>query len=301
MRLDDSPPTCQTVRMPPVTKLDYALDACSRGFRVFPADGKRPRIRDWPNNASAKASVAERHWARWPDADIAIALDPDIYVFDADTPAAMHVLLCELDLPRTLAVDTARGQHRYFRVPHELARMPGGGEGLRALEGKGAPGPVHWAGSVHASGHVYRIAVDAPIADMPADLVFRIGPKRASRNNGEATDAERALYARRYDLRCRSDNPALVVARRDGATDLRLVLRALRCELPDMLSGWAARLFRAGAYLGPCVAAGALGLDEVIEELTALFHQLDTDKSDPGHALRSIERGVAVGAREALR
>lgn len=290
--------------MPPVTKLDHALDACSRGFRVFPAAGKRPRIRDWPNNASAKASVAERHWARWPDADIAIALAPDIYVFDADTPAAMHVLLCELDLPCTLAVDTARGQHRYFRVPHELARMPGGGEGLHALEGKGAPGPVHWAGSVHASGAVYCIVVDAPIADMPADLVRQIGPKLASRNNGEATDAERKIYAGRHrtaQLHIACGAPTVSTAVADARADLRLVLRALRCELPGMLSGWAARLFRAGAYLGPCVATGALGLDEVIEELTDLFHQLDTDKSDPGHALRSIERGVAVGAREALR
>ncbi len=285
--------------MPPVTKLDHALDACSRGFRVFPADGKRPRIRDWPNNASAKASVAERHWTRWPDADIAIALDPDIYVFDADSPEALQVL-ADLDLPRTLTVRTARGQHRYFRVPHELARMPGGGEGLRALEGKGAPGPVHWAGSVHHTGHVYAIEHDLPIADMPADLVFRIGPRLASRNNGEATDAERALYAARREQALTLAGPAFTVLL-DARADLRLVLRALRCELPDMPSGWADRLFRAGAYLGPCVATGALGLDEVIEELTALFHQLDTDKNDPGHALRSIERGVAVGAREALR
>ncbi len=29
-----------------------------------------------------------------------------------------------------------------------------------------------------------------------------------------------------------------------------------------------------------------------------MFHDLDTDGGDPSHVLRSIERGIAMGARE---
>lgn len=283
--------------MPKITKLDHALDACSRGLRVFPADGKRPRIRDWPHNASAKATVAERHWTRWPDADIAVALDPDTYVFDTDTPAAAAMYL-SLSLPPTLTIETARGHHYYFRVPHELARMAGGGAGLHAIEGKGAPGPVHWAGSVHHAGHVYRIAVDRPIVPMPQSLIDAIGPKRATRDSRDVTDEERADY----DSRNRCARKLLGADwLADAQGDRAHVAHMLRSDLPLMPTGWADHLFRAAAYLGPHVATGALGLDATIEELTDIFTALDTQKSDSGHALRSIERGVAVGAREALR
>ncbi len=294
----------------PTRKLDYALDALARGLRVFPQDGKRPKIRDWPNNATDKASVVERWWTRWPDADIGIALSPDLYVFDTDSPEALDALR-DLGLPRTLMVETARGRHYYFRVPHQLARMPGGGEGLRAVEGKGSPGPVTWAGSIHAgTGARYEILVDAPIANMPRALVEAIGPKRDQQFAGDVRADERALWAERHtgiSLRAapRAPGPATLLyaaAARlgvaDARADLALVLRALRCELPDMPSGWADRFFRAGAYLGPHVACGALDLDTAIQELTTVFHDLDTDGGDPGHVLRSIERGIAMGARE---
>lgn len=284
----------------PLTKMDHALDAAARGLPVFPQEGKRPSIRSWPDNATLKTSVIERWWTRWPDADIGISLPADIYVLDADTPDAYHVLVSELDLPKTLAVDTARGQHRYFRVPAPLARMTGGGRGLRAIEGKGRPGPVTWAGSVHPTGFVYRIAVDAPIHEMPGDLVRAIGPKLQARSAGEATRDEQALWlARHTKAMSVGQDWWLLDTLADARAELRLALRMLRSDLPEMPTGWADRFFAAGAYLGPCVASGTLGLDEAIGELTAVFTELDTQKGEPEHVLRSIRRGVAVGARGA--
>lgn len=286
-----------------MSKLEHALDAAARGFAVFPQQGKRPAIRRWPDNASSKPSVITRWWTRWPEHDIGIALPPDIYVLDADTPAAMDALYAmEADgtlPPATLTVRTAKGEHRYFRVPHELARKTPGpnATGLAAIEGKGSPGPVTWAGSVHPSGHVYRIAFDAPIAHMPGELVRAIGPKRARRDHGDATAAERELWA------CAHAHATVLIGFdwiADARADLRLTARALRCELPDMPSGWADRAFRAGAYLGPHVATGALGLDQTIKELTDIFAELDTEGRDNSHVLRSIERGLATGARGAV-
>lgn len=283
-----------------MSKLDHALDAAARGFAVFPQQGKRPAIRRWPDNASSKPSVITRWWTRWPEHDIGIALPPDIYVLDADTDAALDAASA-LNLPSTLTVETARGCHWYFRVPHELRRMTGAGGNLFSLEGKGAPGPVTWAGSVHPSGHVYAILCDAPIAHMPGELVRAIGPKRTTRDHGDATDAERetwaAAHAANIDLGCRFDFGPARDARDDAYADLRLTKRVLRCELPDMPAGWADRAFRAGAYLGPHVATGALGLDQTTKELTDLFAEMDTEGRDNSHVLRSIERGLATGAR----
>lgn len=283
--------------MPTKTKLEWALDAAARGLRVFPQVGKRPSIRRWPDNATASEEAIHRWWTRWHDADIGIALATHLYVLDADTLPAMHALY-ELGLPLTLTVATARGEHRYFRVPHELARMTGsGGDGLAALEGKGSPGPVTWAGSIHPSGFEYRIAVDAPIAHMPGELVRAIGPKRPTANAGEATPAEREQWATRHRVVSMQHVGASEWVRDDAVADLRLTTRALQSELPDMLTGWASRFFRAGAYLGPHVASGGLGLDEAAKELTDLFHSLNTQGGDPSHVLRSIERGLATGAR----
>lgn len=289
----------------PQSKLNFALDAAARNLRVFPQTGKVPGIRKWPDNASAKPSVVNRWWARRPDADIGIALDADTYVLDADSSEAV-LALGSMCLPRTLTVLTSRGEHRYFRVPYELARQTSVC-GVPGLEGKGRPGPVTWAGSVHPSGFVYRIAVDAPLAAMPPWLLERTGPRRSQVNMGEATAAERVTWSGAYACaQARLADPlgwlsfaASAVA--DARADLNMQLRALRLELPDLEYGWADRFFRVGAYLGAHVSAGALGLDDTIKELTAVFMECDTAGGDPAHVLRSIERGLAMGAREAAK
>jgi hypothetical protein len=293
---------------PTPSKLAYALDAIARGLPVFPQRGKRPLIRAWPTNATLKPSTATRWWTRWPDADIGIALPPDIYVLDADTPDAMDNLY-ELEetygrkFAETLTVRTARGEHRYFRVPHELARMPGGGAGIHAVEGKGSPGPVTWAGSVHPSGHVYAVTFDAPIAKMHGKLVAEIGPKRDQTRAGEATDEERERWAAAVAELLRNlragENDYAGEQRIASVADLRGQLRLLRLDLPELPTGWADRAFRAGAYLGPHVASGGLGLDETQEALVQVFKECDTQEGPNDHILRSIARGLATGARSA--
>jgi hypothetical protein len=285
----------------PTTKLDFALDAAARGFRCFPSEGKRPLIRRWPDNASSKESVLTRWWTRWPDADIGIALDADTYVLDADSSDAL-VALATLDLPRTLRVQTARGVHVYFKVPHELRRLnplPHGKVGLAVLEGKGRPGPVTWAGSVHPSGHVYTVVCDAPVAQMPGELVRAIGPKPAQSAAGEATRDELAEWHGRHVHALAGGWPGVVADSLllDAKADLRAQRRALQSSLPHLPTGWANEFFKAGAYLGPHIASGGLGYDDTVKELTDLFHECNEQDGDPSHVLRSIERGIVAGAR----
>lgn len=288
------------------SKLEYALDAISRNLPVFPQVGKRPLIKAWPTNASLKASVAARWWHRWPDADIGIALPPDIYVLDSDSDVSYYAWreLADADLmPATLMTRTARGYHAYYRVPFELARMTGDGTGVHAIEGKGSPGPVTWAGSVHPSGHVYEVITDAPIAKMHGKLVAEIGPKRDQTRAGEATDEERNRWAAAgaellRNLRA-GENDYAGEQRIAAVADLRGQLRLLRLDLPELPTGWADRAFRAGAYLGPHVASGGLGLDETQEALLQVFKECDTQEGPNDHILRSIARGLATGARSA--
>lgn len=280
------------------SKLEHALDAAARGLPVFPQQGKRPSIRAWPTNATLKPSVIERWWTRWPNADIGIALPKDIYVLDADNvPAGQFLSKTFATYGETLTVWTARGLHAYYKVEHELRRLnplPSAKQGLATLEGKGHPGPVTWAGSVHPTGHVYTVGCDVPIRPMPPHLVKAIGAKLPQPEHGDATFKEKMEWGKRFVHTHQN-----AFSRTDAKADLRLTLRALECELPDMPSGWAARFYRAGANLGPHVAAGGLGYEEATKELTTLFYNLDEDGGDPEHVLRSIERGLAAGARGA--
>lgn len=287
-----------------MTKLEHALDAASRGLRVFPQAGKRPSIKRWPDNASKDPEVITRWWRKCPDADIGIALDPDVYVLDADNENAHDWLgsYVVAEAP-TLTIATARGMHAYYRVPHELARktpVPAAMD-FACVEGKGSPGPVTWAGSIHSTGVAYQIMHDLAIAEMPGELVRAIGPRRSTRENGEATDVERAEWARRASA-CEQEAQAPGMARfalGDAQADLHLTLRALRYDLPHMPTGWADRAFRAGAYLGPHIASGGLSLDYAAKELADLFMDLDEQGDNPEHVLRSIDRGLATGARSA--
>lgn len=287
-----------------MSKLAHALDAASRNLPVFPQSGKVPGIRSWPTNASTNPDVIKRWWQRRPDADIGVALPSDIYVLDADTPEAMNAL-GEWDLSgSTLTIATARGVHMYFRVPHELKRLTpkAGGMGLDALEGKGRPGPVTWAGSVHPSGFTYAIVRDVPITWMPGELVRAIGPRVDTASADEASPTERAAWQAAHMANVHagttSTGPALDAAL-DARTDLAFVRRQLHDELPEMATGWADRFYRAGAQLGQHVASGALSYDAARGALEQMFMAADSQGGDSEHVLRSIARGLAAGAREA--
>lgn len=54
---------------------DAALHLARKGLRVFPVDGKIPRVRVFKTVATTNENQLAKWWQKWPDANIGINLD----------------------------------------------------------------------------------------------------------------------------------------------------------------------------------------------------------------------------------
>ncbi len=131
-----------------------AFSYAERGWRVFPVNGKRPRLPHGLTEASADPEQVRAWWQRWPDAGVAIATGDGLLVLDVDGEVgadALHELEREHgELPETVRAETGGGgEHYYFSANGELRNTAGKlGEGLdtrgdRRLRRRAAePAPV---------------------------------------------------------------------------------------------------------------------------------------------------------------
>lgn len=118
--------------------LKAALRYANRyGWRVFPLDGKEPRIKGGFRSATTDTKTIKKWWTEWPDANIGIACDSEHgpIVIDLDAPKDEQVsgfkFLKRLELPReglvTRAAVSRKGRlHLYFlpmRDGTQLKRM----------------------------------------------------------------------------------------------------------------------------------------------------------------------------------
>jgi putative DNA primase/helicase len=118
--------------------LKAALRYANRyGWRVFPLDGKEPRIKGGFRSATTDAKTIKDWWTRWPDANIGIACDSENgpIVIDLDEPKDEETsgfkFLKKLELPReglvTRSAISRKGRmHLYFlpmRDGTQLKRM----------------------------------------------------------------------------------------------------------------------------------------------------------------------------------
>lgn len=106
--------------------LKAALKYANRyGWRVFPLDGKEPRIKGGFRSATTDERAIKRWWTKWPDANIGIACDSEHgpIVIDLDEPKEHEVsgfkFLKTLELPReglvTRSAISREGRlHLYF-------------------------------------------------------------------------------------------------------------------------------------------------------------------------------------------
>src|SRR4051812_27728958 len=133
-----------------------AADGCSCHRRSCPRPGKHPRTRHGLADASTSRRRVARWWARWPDANVAIATG-QLVVIDVDGPDAQAALeRLERDhvpLPPTLRARTARGHHLYFRsaelLPCSVGQLAPG------LDVRGRGGYAIAPPSRHHSGQSY--------------------------------------------------------------------------------------------------------------------------------------------------
>lgn len=102
---------------------EAALAAYDAGFNPNPIlpDTKHP-ARKWNKRVKklSRKKIA-KYWKQHPDHEVAILLNDELFVCDADTPeavTALYQLEEDLDLTPKVIVQTTRGEHHYFfRAP----------------------------------------------------------------------------------------------------------------------------------------------------------------------------------------
>lgn len=97
------------------TMLEAALEYAAKGWRVFPClpGGKAPMTTNGFHDATTDTNQIQQWWSRWPDANVAVALDSlSLFVIDIDPRNGGST---PIGLPETLTTLTGGGgEHYYF-------------------------------------------------------------------------------------------------------------------------------------------------------------------------------------------
>ena len=244
------------------------------------------------HDATADVATVERWWARWPDANIGVALGVNgVFALDVDGPEGRAELddleRLYADLPDTYRVQTGRAEG--FGM-HYLWRQPEGGPMVRSckpfatpkLEVKGDGGYVVAPPSVHASGRAYMAqGAWAQIADPPPWLLALV--KRAPVDD---EDAPERLTA--------APTPAVTSSGLSAAHErAEKRLRGLAGAVAMAQEGNRNDALNHAAYTaGRLVAVGLLDDAEVRAVLTAAAQRAGLE---PGETRATIASGLAAG------
>lgn len=186
------------------TLVETALDYARRGWSVIPLrfsgsieDRKRPLLDSWEpyQHARATGDQIRAWWQKWPSANIGLVMGAvsGLVALDLDGPNAVALLRdAKVSLPRTAAVQTARGYHAIYahpgyEVPNRVKLLSDGEKSGVDVRGDG--GYVVAPPSVHGSGWVYQWVVkpEEGIAPLPAGVAGLLS--RQSNGDAEAHDA----------------------------------------------------------------------------------------------------------------
>lgn len=222
--------------------LKAALRYANRyGWRVFPLEGKEPRIKGGFRSATTDERTIKRWWKKWPDANIGIACDSEHgpIVIDVDEPKDEETsgfkFLEKLELPReglvTRSAVSREGRlHLYFlpmRDGTQLKRMirPFGPKDRKvAIDILGDGGYVVAPPSIHPdTGEPYRWEAKIDMAPFPKRL-FRFLKKGSI--NKIAPPLPEIIREGQRDMLLTSLAGSM---RRRGASP-RAILEALRIE-----------------------------------------------------------------------
>ncbi len=166
--------------------LDYALKYALLGWKVFPlAPGKKtPITAHGVKDATSVESVIREWWAKWPDANIAVACGykSGVYVVDVDVDKdkginGIESLVSEFDpLPATIQQSTPRGG---FHVFYKTTNPPPNRNSFRSgIDIRGDGYYVVLAPSIHPNGGRYDWKCGcAPWEIVPAEYPDCLRPK----------------------------------------------------------------------------------------------------------------------------
>jgi hypothetical protein len=209
--MPDDPPVC----------LLAGLEYIARGWPAFVCkpQSKEPLTRHGVNDATLDAAQLERWFAKWPQANIAIACgSPGPQVLDVDDPRAGHVALVRVSRLGGPDVATARGRQFYLRG------LDRGTVGLGWGELRGQGSYVIAPPSLHPSGKVYVFLIapaETPLPPVPDDIV----PEGITTAGvGDFRAPELIAYGQRHDAL----KDAAVRFVRAGITDVQTLEQMLR-------------------------------------------------------------------------
>jgi hypothetical protein len=161
------------------SRLAHALDAVSRGYRVFLLwpGSKKPIGRFAPHGfyGATTDPVVIRTWFReCPDASYGIVTGGRVLVLDVDGEDGERRVQ-ELGVPRTLTVATPRGLHRYYTTPIRCESNTDLFGGNSHVDVKADRAYVVGPGSSRKDGQLYAIIDDIDPVEAPAWLLEMVG------------------------------------------------------------------------------------------------------------------------------
>ncbi len=178
-------------------RLLHALAYAKLGWRVLPihhinaqgrctclrddcsAPGKHPRIADWPKHATTDEKAVRGMWARWPDANIGMAMGGGFVDIETEVDCADSLEQLERTLgplPDTVSwTSGGGGLHRLFRTALPIRNLTNVGQEIlgttkTGIDVRGEGGQAVMPPSTHASGGAYRWTNLTPDAIDVADL-----------------------------------------------------------------------------------------------------------------------------------
>ena len=165
----------------PSARVQAALSYATRGWLVFPVQGKAPLTRHGCNEATTDPVIIDGWWKQWPTANVAIATGhaSGLVVLDIDGAvgeASLATLHAEGEtLPSTLEVHTGgNGRHLYFQGPVGVEIRNSASRLGAGLDVRGEGGYVVAPPSIHATGRSYAWDNDREPAPCPGWLTRRL-------------------------------------------------------------------------------------------------------------------------------
>ena len=153
----------------PVLPIHGVVDGCCTcGNDDCESPGKHPissLVRNGVKGATVDLNVIQRWHHKYPNMNYAVATE-GLAVIDCDSKEALRDFRSGYRPPPTFTVKTARGFHFYYR-----GEMPARNAARSKLDVKSGPGCyVVGPNSMHASGAIYALWEDMPIADLPQNI-----------------------------------------------------------------------------------------------------------------------------------
>ncbi len=261
---------------------------------MFPVEprGKRPLGKLAPHglkDATVDHATIDRWWSAEPRANIGLPTGLSFDVLDVDGPEGMAALVVEM--PATAepingpTVATGKGTHVYV-VPTGLGNRAGL---LPHVDWRGMGGYVVAPPSVHAAGRQYvwycgiddpDFGLEAPLAPVPAWLLARLVPARASSSAAPMTTARAGRHS--------SGVKTAAYGRRALESEVGKVMLAPEGQRNETLN-------RAAFALGQLIAGGVLDVDDAADALLLAAQRIGLP---PTEAERTIASGLESGAAQ---